>query len=126
MARKAITAKNTNAAGPYSHAVDSEGLVFLSGQLPLDHAAGKFVEGDIAVQTQQCFTNLFNVLAAGGLSPDDVVKVTVFLTDMADYGKMNEVYMKQFSAPYPARSAIGVASLPLGGRIEIELIARKP
>lgn len=126
MPRIAITAKGATAVGPYSHAIDSEGLVFLSGQTPLDPATGKLAEGDIGNQTEQCFRNLFNVLASAGLGPDDVVKANVFLTDMGDFAAMNAVYAKQFAAPYPARSTIGVAALPLGARVEIELVARRP
>jgi len=125
MPRKAITAQKASAVGPYSHGIDSEGLVFLSGQTPIDPATGKIVEGDIIAQAQQSFNNLFGVLQAGGLSPDDVQKVNVFLTDMNDFSSMNEVYKKQFSEPYPARTTIGVAALPLGARIEIEMIARR-
>jgi 2-iminobutanoate/2-iminopropanoate deaminase len=126
MPRKAITAKGASAIGPYSHAIDSEGLVFLSGQTPMDPATRKLVEGGIGAQAEQCFRNLFGVLDAAGLGAEDVVKVAVFLADMADFAGMNAVYERQFSAPYPARTTIGVASLPLGARIEIELIARRP
>lgn len=125
MSRKAITAKGAVSVGPYSHAVDSGTLVFLSGQTPIDSKTGKLVDGDITNQTQQCFQNLFNVLESAGLTPDDVVKVNVFLTDMNDFAAMNEVYKMQFTAPYPARTTIGVASLPLGARVEIEMIASK-
>lgn len=83
------------------------------------------MKGDIADQTEQCFKNLFNVLEASGLTPEDVKKVNVFLTNMDDFAKMNEVYASQFSAPYPARTTIGVASLPMGARIEIEMIAMR-
>jgi 2-iminobutanoate/2-iminopropanoate deaminase len=126
MPRKAITAKNAASVGPYSHAIDSEGLVFVSGQAYLDHSTGKLIEGGVEAQTEKTFDNLFTVLEAAGLGPQDVVKVNVFLTDMADFPRMNAVYAKRFEAPYPARSTIGVASLPLGARIEIELIARRP
>lgn len=125
MSRKAVSAPGAVAVGPYSHAVESGDLLFLSGQTPLDPATGKLVEGDVAAQTRQCFANLFNVLAAAGLTPDHVEKVNVFLTDMGNFAAMNEVYSKQFAAPYPARTTIGVASLPLGAQIEIELIARR-
>ena len=125
MARKAIVSAKAASVGPYSHGIDSDGLIFLSGQTPISGDTGKIVEGGIAAQTQQCFNNLFGVLAAAGLAPDDVLKVTVFLTDMNDFPAMNEVYKTQFSQPYPARTTIGVASLPLGASIEIELIARR-
>jgi 2-iminobutanoate/2-iminopropanoate deaminase len=111
--------------GPYSHAVEAGELVYLSGQTPIEATTGKLVAGDIAAQTQQCFHNLFQVLAAAGLVPDDVVKVNVFLADMGDFAGMNAVYARSFSAPYPARTTIGVAALPLGARVEIELIARR-
>jgi len=124
MARKAITAEGAAAVGPYSHAVRAGKLVYLSGQTPLDPATGKLLEGNVGLQTAQCFQNLFAVLKAAGLTPDNVVKVNVFLTDMADFKEMNEVYSAHSQKPFPARTTIGVASLPLGARIEIELIAR--
>jgi len=125
MARKAIISPKAASVGPYSHGIDSDGLVFLSGQTPLDTTTGKMIEGDIKFQTQQCFNNLSDVLEAAGLTFNDVQKVNVFLTDMNDFTAMNEIYKKQFSQPYPARTTIGVASLPLGAKIEIEMIARK-
>ena len=125
MARKAIVSEKTKPVGPYSPGIDSDGLIFLSGQTPLDNETGKIVEGDVKTQTQQCFNNLFSVLEAAGLTPDDVQKVNVFLTDMNDFPAMNDVYKNNFSDPYPARSTIGVAALPLGAKVEIEMIARK-
>jgi 2-iminobutanoate/2-iminopropanoate deaminase len=125
MSRKAFNAEGAVAVGPYSHAVESGELVFLSGQTPIDSHTGKLVQGDIATQTEQCFLNLFEVLAATGLTPDDVVKVNVFLTDMENFKAMNEVYATKFSKPFPARTTIGVASLPLGAQVEIEMIARR-
>lgn len=125
MPRKAVSAPGAVAVGPYSHAVESGELLYLSGQTPIDPDTGTLVTGDITDQTRQCFVNLFNVLSAAGLTPDDVVKVNVFLTDMADFAAMNVVYATQFTAPYPARTTIGVAALPLGAAVEIELIARK-
>ena len=126
MARKSFTAAGATAVGPYSHAVEAGDLVYLSGQTPLDSATGKLVEGDIAAQTEQCFKNLFAVLASAGLSEADVVKANVFLTDMGNFAAMNQVYATKFSAPYPARSTVAVAGLPLGAQVEIELIARRP
>lgn len=123
MARKAFSGKNAVSVGPYSHAVDSGNLVFLSGQTPIDSTTGKLVEGDIQAQTEQCFKNLFAVLEAAGLSSDDVQKVNVFLTDMNHFKAMNVVYAKMFKEPYPARTTIGVLSLPLGADVEIEMIA---
>jgi 2-iminobutanoate/2-iminopropanoate deaminase len=123
--RNPITSPTASSVGPYSHAVDTGSLVFLSGQTPLDAATGRLIDGDIGARTQKCFDNLFDVLTAGGLGPDDVVKVNVFLTDMADFAAMNEVYARQFSEPYPARSTVAVAQLPLGSDIEIELVAQR-
>jgi 2-iminobutanoate/2-iminopropanoate deaminase len=125
MTRKAITAEGAAVVGPYSQAVRAGKLVYLSGQTPVDPATGILLDGDVKAQTAQCFQNLFAVLKAGGLTPDQVVKVNVYLTDMADFAAMNEVYAAHFGLPYPARTTIGVASLPLGARIEIELIARR-
>lgn len=125
MKRNSYNAAGAVAVGPYSHAVDADSLIFLSGQTPLDPATGKLVEGGIKEQTQQCFTNLFNVLKSCGLTPDDVQKVNVYLTDMNDFSQMNEVYAQQFSQPYPSRTTIGVAALPLGAQIEIELVAKR-
>lgn len=125
MSRKAISSTGAVAVGPYSHAIETGDLIFLSGQTPLDPQTGKLVEGDISQQTEQCFKNLLHVLEAAGLTFDHVQKVNVFLTDMDHFTAMNEVYSKQFSEPYPARTTIGVSSLPLGAQVEIEMIARK-
>ncbi len=121
--RQAISNSKAATVGPYSQAVRTGNLLYLSGQTPLDPATGKLIEGDIGAQTGQCFKNLFAVLEAVGLSQDKVIKVNVFLTNMADFGAMNEVYARQFETPYPARTTIGVAALPLGAQVEIELIA---
>jgi 2-iminobutanoate/2-iminopropanoate deaminase len=112
------------AVGPYSQAVVSGDHVFLSGQTPIDPASGALVDGSLAEQTQRCFDNLAAVLAAAGLGFGDVVKVNVYLTDMADFAEMNGVYVLQFEEPFPARTTVAVAALPLGARVEIELIAR--
>ena len=125
MVRKAIISAKAVSVGPYSHGIESDGLIFLSGQTPIDIVTGKIIDGDIKSQTLQCFNNLFCILEEIGLNSDDVQKVNVFLTDMNDFSAMNEVYKIQFSEPYPARTTIGVASLPLGAKIEIEMIARK-
>jgi 2-iminobutanoate/2-iminopropanoate deaminase len=114
------------AVGPYSQAVRSGDHVFLSGQTPLDPASGALVDADVAGQTQRCFDNLEAVLAAAGLMFDDVVKVNVYLTAMGDFAEMNEVYARQFTEPFPARTTVAVAALPLGAQIEIELVARLP
>lgn len=124
MTRTSITSPKAAAAGPYSHGIRSGGFVFLSGQTPLDPATGKLVEGDIAAQARQALANLGGVLEAAGLTFDDVVESNVFLVDMADFAAMNAVYAEHFRQPYPARTTIGVASLPLGARIEIKLVAR--
>ena len=125
MQRKAFTAAGAVSVGPYSHAVEGGGFVYLSGQTPMDSNTKKLAQGGITEQTKQCFANLANVLAAAGLTMDNVVKVTVFLTDMANFPAMNEVYKDQFAAPYPARSTVGVKELPLGALIEIEMIASR-
>lgn len=124
MTRTAISAPGAAAVGPYSHAVASGGFLFLSGQTPLDPGTGTLVDGDIAAQTRQCFANLGAVLAAAGLGFDDVIECHVFLVDMGDFGAMNTEYAAHFTPPYPARTTIGVASLPLGARVEIRLVAR--
>jgi 2-iminobutanoate/2-iminopropanoate deaminase len=123
--RKAFSPDGAVAVGPYSHAVESGDVLYLSGQTPIDPATGQLVEDDIEIQTRQCFKNLFAVLESAGLSQENVVKVNVFLTDMRDFPRMNAVYREQFEPPFPARSTIGVMSLPLGARVEIEMIARK-
>jgi 2-iminobutanoate/2-iminopropanoate deaminase len=125
MPRDAINPPHAVAVGPYCAAVAAGDLVFLSGQTPLDPATGKLVPGDVRAQTAQCFANLFAVLSAAGLSADHVVKVNVYLTDMNDFAAMNEVYRTQFAQPFPARTTIGVAALPLGASVEIELIAQR-
>jgi 2-iminobutanoate/2-iminopropanoate deaminase len=125
MSRKTFSSEDAVAVGPYSHAVEAGELVYLSGQTPIVSKTGNLVEGDITAQTEQCFKNLIAVLTAAGLSTDQVIKVNVFLTDMVNFDAMNKVYQKQFAAPYPARTTIGVKELPLGAHVEIELIARR-
>ena len=122
---KAISTKNAPAAiGPYSQGVEVNGFVYASGQLPIDPATGKFPEG-IKAQTRQSLLNAQAILKEAGLSLSDVVKTTVLLSDIADFGEMNEVYAEFFSEPYPARSAFAVKSVPKGARVEIECIAAK-
>ncbi|MDD3244026.1 MAG: RidA family protein [Eubacteriales bacterium] len=111
--------------GPYSQAIDTGSLVFLSGQIPIDAATGKVVGDDAAAQTRQIFRNIRAVLAAVGLEPDDIVKSTVFLKDMEDFAAMNEVYAQELQAPHPARSAVQVARLPKDVLVEIEVIASR-
>jgi 2-iminobutanoate/2-iminopropanoate deaminase len=124
MTRVPVSAPGAVAVGPYSHAVTSGGFVFLSGQTPLDPATGRLAEGDIGAQTRQCLTNLGAVLGAAGLGFDDVLECHVFLLDMGDFAAMNAVYAEHFTAPYPARTTIGVAALPLGARVEIRMVAQ--
>ena len=125
MTRKAIETPKAKAVGPYSLAIEAGGIVYLSGQTPLVPATGKVAEGDIGVQTRQCLENLKAVLEAAGLGFEHIVKTNVFLVDMKDFAAMNEVYKTYVVAPFPARSTIGVASLPLGARVEIEMIAHR-
>ncbi len=120
------TEKAPAAIGPYSQAIDSgAGLVFVSGQLPIDPATGAFPEGGVAEQTRQSLLNARAILQAAGLDLNNVVKTTVFLADMADFGAMTEVYAQFFAAPFPARSAVAVKDLPKGARVEIECIAAR-
>lgn len=124
MSRKIIQSETApRAIGPYSQAVRAGDLVYLSGQTPIDPATGKLVAGGIGEQTRRAFQNLNAVLEAGGLSMQDVIKVNVYLTDMADFAEMNAAYQEQFSPPYPARTTVAVAGLPLGARVEIEMVA---
>lgn len=111
------------AVGPYSQAVLVNGFLFASGQLPVNPAVGKLVEGDIKNQFHQVMKNLSAVLKEADLSFDDVVKTTIFLTDMANFSAVNEVYAEYFPGDKPARSCVQVAALPLGGQVEMELIA---
>ena len=126
MSRKAYGATDTVASGPYSHAVDAGEFVYFSGQTAMNSASAEKVKGDIKAQTKQCFINLFMVLEAAELTPDDVVKVNIYLTDMNNFSAMNKVYETQFSAPYPARTCVAVSALPLNADVEIEMIAKKP
>ena len=126
MSRTPITSPGASSVGPYSHGIDAGSYAFCSGQTPRDPATGELRKGGVGDQANQCFDNLFSVLEAAGLTPDDVVKVNVYLTDMDDFSAMNEAYASRFEKPFPARTTIGVASLPMGARIEIELIARRP
>ena len=124
---KPISTSHAPAAiGPYSQAIDSgAGLVFLSGQLPIDPATGAFPEGGVQAQTRQSILNVQAILAEAGLTLANVVKTTVFLADMADFGAMNEVYASFFTAPFPARSAVAVKALPKDALVEIECIAAR-
>ncbi|MDZ4169228.1 MAG: Rid family detoxifying hydrolase [Coriobacteriia bacterium] len=113
------------ALGPYSHGAWAGDLLYLSGQTPIDPATSQLAPGGVTEQTAQVFANLKAVVTDAGLTMDDVIKVNVFLTDMADFAEMNAVYAERFTAPYPARSTVAVAGLPLGARVEIELVAKR-
>ena len=124
--KKEVSAHNApSAVGPYSAAVTAQGTetVYVSGQLPIDPATGLFPSDDIREQTRQSITNIRNILQAAGMDLDDVVKSTVFLADISDFGAMNEIYGEFFKMPYPARCAFQVAALPKNARVEIEVTA---
>ena len=125
MARSTVTDPHApEPVGPYSHAVQhAAGPLFVSAQAPLDPATGRLIEGDMEAQTRQVFANLESVLAAAGRTLDDVVKVNVYLVDIADFAAMNAVLATVLTAPYPARTTVAVAALPLGARLEIEIVA---
>ena len=125
MAKRAITSPKAKAIGPYSVAIENGDLVFLSGQIPLDAATGKLVDGDISAQAKQSLENLKTILEAAGLGFGHVVKTTIFLTSMADFAAVNEVYKAYVGEPYPARSTFAVAGLPMGAKVEIEMIAAR-
>ena len=123
---KAIqTTKAPGAIGPYSQAVEANGFIFASGQLGIDPNTGNFVEGGVKEQTKQALTNARAIMEEAGLSLSNVVKTTVFLSDMANFADMNEVYSQFFSEPFPARSAVAVKTLPKNGLVEVECIAVK-
>lgn len=125
MAKKAITSPKSKPIGPYSAAIESGDHLFISGQIPLDAATGKLVEGDVSAQARQSLENLKALLEAAGLTFAHVVKTTIFLTTMNDFAAVNEVYKAYVSEPYPARSTIAVAGLPMGAKVEIEMIASR-
>ena len=114
------------AAGPYSHAVISNGLVFLSGQTPVDPDTGQLIEGSIGDQTRRCLENLQIVATAGGASLADAVRLGVYVTDMTTFPEVNEAYAAFFGEDPPARSTIGVAALPLGAQVEIDAVIALP
>jgi 2-iminobutanoate/2-iminopropanoate deaminase len=115
-----------DAVGPYSHAVRSGGLLFCSGQVPLDPGTGKLVEGSIGDQTRRCLENLGVVAAAAGASLDDAVRMGIYVTDMSTFAEVNEAYATFFGDGPPARSTVGVAALPLGARVEIDAVIALP
>lgn len=124
--KKAISTSAAPAAiGPYSQAIEAGGFVFVSGQLPVDPVTGEFAAGGIKELTRQSLMNMKAILNEAGLGMEHVVKTTVFLSDMADFAEMNEVYAQFFQAPFPGRSAVAVKTLPKGARVEIECIAAR-
>ena len=125
MANKQIIkpAQSAPAVGPYNHAVRLGDLLFCAGQIPIDPATGELVKGDVKLQTQRVLDNVKAILDDQKLSFANVVKTTVFLTNLADFAGMNEVYAKYFTGDFPARSTIQVAALPKGANVEIEVIA---
>ena len=123
MKKVIFTEKAPAAIGPYSQAIEANGMVFMSGQIPVNPATGEFVEGGIVEQTTQVFENIKNVLVEAGLTTANVVKTTVFLADMSLFADMNAVYAKYFDGAFPARSAVAVKALPKGALVEIECIA---
>jgi len=125
MARTAITTDHiAKPAGPFSPGIRAGDTLYLSGQVAQDPATGTLIAGDVVAQTERIFRNIEATLQAAKLTLDHVIKVNVYLTDMKNYAAMNEVYGRQFSAPYPARTTVAVVALPLGGLVELEVIAR--
>lgn len=123
MAKQAITTDNAPAAvGTYSQAMRCGDLLFISGQIPLDPATGQLVDGGREAEIRRVFDNVQAIAAAAGGSLDDVVKLSVFLTDLGDFALVNQVMTDYFQAPFPARAAMGVAALPLGAQVEVEAI----
>ncbi|NLX81993.1 MAG: RidA family protein [Proteiniphilum sp.] len=122
--KKVIATTNAPAAiGPYSQAVEVNGMIFISGQVPVNPATGQLVSGGVREQTTQCFSNIKAILKEAGLTTNNVVKTTVFLSDMTYFAEMNEVYASNFEGAFPARSTIAVKGLPLNCMVEIEVIA---
>ena len=127
MAHEALaTDRAPQAIGPYSQAIRAGQFLFLSGQIPLDPVTGEVVAGDVRAQTRRVLDNISGVLDAAGVSMDSVVKTTVFLTDLADFPAMNEIYATAFESPAPARSTVQVSRLPRDVRVEIEAVALLP
>lgn len=123
---KQISTQNAPAAiGPYSQAIEVNGFVYASGQLPIDPATGAFPEGGVKEQTRQSILNVKAILGEAGLALSNVVKTTVYLADMGDFAAMNEVYSQFFAQPFPARSAIAVKALPKGALVEVEVVAAR-
>jgi len=123
---KQISTQNAPAAiGPYSQAIEVNGFVYASGQLPIDPATGAFPEGEVKEQTRQSLLNVKAILEKAGLALSNVVKTTVYLADMGDFAAMNEVYSQFFAQPFSARSAIAVKALPKGALVEVEVVAAR-
>lgn len=124
--KKVIATKNApEAIGPYSQAIEVNGMIYLSGQIPIDPSTGEFVNGGVKEQTEQVFKNIKAILEEIGLTTNEIVKTTVLLADIADFATMNEVYATHFSGTFPARSAFAVKDLPKGALVEIEVIAAR-
>jgi 2-iminobutanoate/2-iminopropanoate deaminase len=124
--RETVTAAGMSTAGPYSHAVKSSGLIFLSGQVHLDPEQGGLVEGSVGDQTRQCLDNLAAVAKAAGAQLSDAVRIGVYVTDVSMFKELNEAYGAYFESDPPARTTIGVAALPLGARIEMDAVLAVP
>lgn len=120
-----VTSAAPAAIGPYSQAIEVNGFVYASGQLPIDPATGAFPEGGVQEQTRQSLLNVKAILEEAGLTLANVVKTTVYLADMGDFAAMNEIYSQFFSQPFPARSAVAVKALPKGALVEVEVIAAR-
>lgn len=120
-----VTSAAPAAIGPYSQAIEVNGFVYASGQLPIDPATGAFPEGGVQEQTRQSLLNVKSILEEAGLTLANVVKTTVYLADMWDFAAMNEIYSQFFSQPFPARSAVAVKALPKGALVEVEVIAAR-
>lgn len=125
MANVISTDKAPAAIGPYSQAIEVNGMIYTSGMIPIDPSTGKLVTGSVEAQAEQAISNLEALLAASGSSIEKAVKTVVFISNMDDFGKINEVYAKHFKEPYPARSCVQVARLPKDVAIEIEAVAVK-
>jgi 2-iminobutanoate/2-iminopropanoate deaminase len=122
----AFSPRGPAAIGPYSHAVWAGDLLYCSGQTPIDPATSTLIDGDVTAQTHRVFDNLQAVVEDAGLTMDDVIKCNVYLTDMANFSAMNAAYTTRFTAPFPARTTVAVAGLPLNASVEIELVAKRP
>lgn len=123
--KKVFAPEGIKTVGPYSPAIEADGFIYCSGQIPIDYSTGKIVDGDIEEQTWQCLRNLTDLLNSASVSPEDVIKTTVYLTDINDFADVNKIYGEYFKRSYPARTAIAVAALPLGARVEIEALVKR-